>query len=52
MYLADVFYFDFSALVQSMERSKRKYQSRIRKMEQQMLGMVERHSAQVSILLN
>ncbi|KAJ4451550.1 hypothetical protein ANN_03016, partial [Periplaneta americana] len=36
-----------SALVQTLERSKKKYQSRLKKLEQQMLGMVERHSAQV-----
>ncbi|KDR23021.1 hypothetical protein L798_02176, partial [Zootermopsis nevadensis] len=36
-----------SALVQTLERSKKKYQSRLKKLEQQMLEMVERHSAQV-----
>ncbi|GFG35636.1 hypothetical protein Cfor_02558 [Coptotermes formosanus] len=35
-----------SALVQTLERSKKKYQSRQKKLEQQMLGMMERHSAQ------
>ncbi|PSN36345.1 Colorectal mutant cancer protein [Blattella germanica] len=39
-----------SALVQTLERSKKKYQSRLKKLEQQMLGMVERHSAQVRTL--
>jgi len=37
----------FSALVQTLEKSKKKYQSRLKKLEQQMLGMVERHAAQV-----
>ncbi|EZA46451.1 Colorectal mutant cancer protein [Ooceraea biroi] len=35
------------ALVQTLEKSKKKYQSRLKKLEQQMLGMVERHAAQV-----
>jgi hypothetical protein len=38
----------YSALVQTLERSKKKYQSRQKKLEQQMLGMMERHSALVS----
>ncbi|XP_048513861.1 colorectal mutant cancer protein isoform X3 [Athalia rosae] len=38
------------ALVQSMEKSKKKYQSRLKKLEQQMLEMVERHGAQVRSL--
>lgn len=38
------------ALVQSLEKSKKKYQSRLKKLEQQMLGMVERHAAQVKSL--
>ncbi|XP_046432887.1 colorectal mutant cancer protein isoform X2 [Neodiprion fabricii] len=38
------------ALVQSMEKSKKKYQSRLKKLEQQMLEMVERHAAQVRSL--
>lgn len=37
----------FRALVQTLEKSKKKYQSRLKKLEQQMLGMVERHAAQV-----
>ncbi|XP_047351403.1 colorectal mutant cancer protein isoform X7 [Vespa velutina] len=36
-----------SALVQTLEKTKKKYQSRLKKLEQQMLGMVERHTAQV-----
>ncbi|XP_068082210.1 colorectal mutant cancer protein isoform X2 [Anabrus simplex] len=39
-----------SALVQTLERSKKKYQSRLKKLEQQMLAMVDRHSAQVRAL--
>ncbi|CAG2067639.1 unnamed protein product, partial [Timema podura] len=31
----------------TLDRSKKKYQTRLRKLEQQMLAMVERHSAQV-----
>nr|CAD7572362.1 unnamed protein product [Timema californicum] len=38
------------ALVQTLDRSKKKYQTRLRKLEQQMLAMVERHSAQVRAL--
>ncbi|KOX72327.1 Colorectal mutant cancer protein [Melipona quadrifasciata] len=38
------------ALVQTLEKSKKKYQSRLKKLEQQMLGMVERHAAQVKSL--
>ncbi|XP_043268351.1 colorectal mutant cancer protein [Venturia canescens] len=38
------------ALVQSLEKSKKKYQSRLKKLEQQMLGMVERHATQVKSL--
>lgn len=41
------FNFVFRALVQTLEKSKKKYQSRLKKLEQQMLGMVERHAAQV-----
>ncbi|XP_047351402.1 colorectal mutant cancer protein isoform X6 [Vespa velutina] len=36
-----------SALVQTLEKTKKKYQSRLKKLEQQMLGMVERHTAQL-----
>lgn len=36
-----------TALVQTLDRSKKKYQCRLRKLEQQMLAMVERHSQQV-----
>ncbi|KAK3921926.1 Colorectal mutant cancer protein [Frankliniella fusca] len=39
-----------STLVQTLERSKKKYQSRLKKLEQQMLSMVERHSCQVRTL--
>ncbi|XP_063231776.1 colorectal mutant cancer protein isoform X2 [Bacillus rossius redtenbacheri] len=39
-----------SALVQTLDRSKKKYQSRLRKLEQQMLAMVDRHSTQVRCL--
>ncbi|XP_035737065.1 colorectal mutant cancer protein-like isoform X2 [Vespa mandarinia] len=39
-----------SALVQTLEKTKKKYQSRLKKLEQQMLGMVERHTAQVKSL--
>lgn len=45
MYL--IFTFLSRALVQTLEKSKKKYQSRLKKLEQQMLGMVERHAAQV-----
>ncbi|XP_026831011.1 colorectal mutant cancer protein isoform X1 [Ooceraea biroi] len=38
------------ALVQTLEKSKKKYQSRLKKLEQQMLGMVERHAAQVKTM--
>ncbi|XP_076394870.1 colorectal mutant cancer protein isoform X2 [Megachile rotundata] len=38
------------ALVQTLEKSKKKYQSRLKKLEQQMLSMVERHAAQVKSL--
>ncbi|XP_057320463.1 colorectal mutant cancer protein [Microplitis mediator] len=38
------------ALVQTLEKSKKKYQSRMKKLEQQMLIMVERNAAQVKIL--
>uniref|UniRef100_A0A1B6E8N5 EF-hand domain-containing protein n=1 Tax=Clastoptera arizonana TaxID=38151 RepID=A0A1B6E8N5_9HEMI len=38
---------DNSALVQSLERCKRKSQARLRRLEVQMLAMVERHEAQV-----
>lgn len=38
----------FRALVQTMEKSKKKYQSRLKKMEQQMMGMMENHASQVS----
>ncbi|XP_053996189.1 colorectal mutant cancer protein [Hylaeus anthracinus] len=38
------------ALVQTLEKSKKKYQSRLKKLEQQMLGMVERHAAQAKML--
>ncbi|XP_034235458.1 colorectal mutant cancer protein [Thrips palmi] len=39
-----------STLVQTLEKSKKKYQSRLKKLEQQMLSMVERHSCQVRTL--
>ncbi|XP_044010602.1 colorectal mutant cancer protein isoform X2 [Aphidius gifuensis] len=38
------------ALVQTLEKSKKKYQSRLKKLEQQMLGMIERNAAQVKML--
>ncbi|XP_066598790.1 colorectal mutant cancer protein isoform X2 [Prorops nasuta] len=38
------------ALVQTLEKSKKKYQSRLKKLEQQMLGMVERHAGQIKSL--
>lgn len=37
-----------STLVQSLERCKRKSQARLRRLDSQMLGMVERHAAQVT----
>ena len=46
------FNFVFRALVQTLEKSKKKYQSRLKKLEQQMLGMVERHTAQVWTSIN
>ncbi|XP_049785034.1 colorectal mutant cancer protein isoform X1 [Schistocerca cancellata] len=39
-----------SALVQTLERSKKKYQTRLKKLEQQMLAMVDRHASQVRTL--
>ncbi|XP_046688739.1 colorectal mutant cancer protein isoform X2 [Homalodisca vitripennis] len=39
-----------SALVQSLERCKRKSQARLRRLDTQMLAMVERHAAQVRTL--
>ncbi|XP_034948586.1 LOW QUALITY PROTEIN: colorectal mutant cancer protein [Chelonus insularis] len=38
------------ALVQTLEKSKKKYQTRLKKLEQQMLGMVERNVTQVKLL--
>ncbi|XP_024938476.1 colorectal mutant cancer protein isoform X2 [Cephus cinctus] len=37
-------------LIETVEKTKKKYQSRLKKLEQQMLGMVERHAAQVKSL--
>ncbi|XP_033219789.1 colorectal mutant cancer protein isoform X4 [Belonocnema kinseyi] len=37
------------ALVLTLEKSKKKYQSRLKKMEQQMMGMMESHAAQRAI---
>lgn len=39
----------FSILAETVDRNNRKYQARYKKMEHQMLTMVERHTAQVSI---
>lgn len=39
-----------STLVQTLERSKKKYQTRLKKLEQQMLAMVDRHASQVRSL--
>ncbi|KAG8290851.1 hypothetical protein J6590_074101 [Homalodisca vitripennis] len=39
-----------TALVQSLERCKRKSQARLRRLDTQMLAMVERHAAQVRTL--
>lgn len=39
-----------SALITAFEKSKRKYQSKIKKLEQQMLTLSERHAAQVRVL--
>ncbi|KAK7867340.1 hypothetical protein R5R35_001115 [Gryllus longicercus] len=36
-----------SALLQTLDRSKKKYQSRIKKLEQRMLDMAERHAHEV-----
>ncbi|KAK0159334.1 hypothetical protein PV328_010221 [Microctonus aethiopoides] len=38
------------AIVQTLEKSKKKYQSRLRKLEQQMLGVVERNASQIKSL--
>ncbi|XP_011254084.1 colorectal mutant cancer protein isoform X1 [Camponotus floridanus] len=38
------------ALVQTLEKSKKKYQSRLKRVEQQMLQMVDRHTAQVKTM--
>ena len=40
-----VFY--FSALVTAYEKAKKKHQSRLKKLEAQMIAMVERHDTQV-----
>lgn len=37
----------FRTLVQLLERTKRKYQSRLKRLEQQMVNMSERHAMQV-----
>lgn len=39
--------FIFSILADTVDRNHRKYQARLKKMEQQMLTMVERHNTQV-----
>ncbi|XP_044742607.1 colorectal mutant cancer protein isoform X2 [Chrysoperla carnea] len=39
-----------STLVQTVDRNHKKYQARLKKLEQQMLAMVERHSVQVQTL--
>lgn len=39
-----------SALITAFEKSKRKYQSKIKKLEQQILTLTERHGAQVRVL--
>ncbi|KAI4496144.1 hypothetical protein M0802_008011 [Mischocyttarus mexicanus] len=39
-----------STLVQTLDKTKKKYQSRLKKLEQQMLGMVERHTTQAKSL--
>ncbi|XP_063979166.1 colorectal mutant cancer protein isoform X1 [Diachasmimorpha longicaudata] len=38
------------ALVQTLDKSKKKYQSRLKKLEQQMIAMVERNASQVKLL--
>ena len=40
--------FDFSALVTAYEKAKKKHQSRLKKLEAQMMAMVERHDTQVN----
>lgn len=42
------YYFDFSALVTAYEKAKKKHQSRLKKLEAQMMAMVERHDTQVN----
>lgn len=42
--------YDFSILAETVDRNNKKYQARFKKMEHQMLAMVERHTAQVSIV--
>lgn len=37
----------FSILAETVDRNHKKYQTRLKKMEQQMLVMVERHNSQV-----
>lgn len=39
-----------SILAETVDRNNRKYQARFKKMEHQMLVMVERHTAQVQTL--
>ena len=39
--------FYFSALVTAYEKAKKKHQSRLKKLEAQMIAMVERHDTQV-----
>lgn len=41
---------NFSILAETVDRNNKKYQARFKKMEHQMLVMVERHTAQVSIV--
>lgn len=39
----------FSMLADTVDRNNKKYQAKVKKMEHQMLAMVEKHTAQVFI---
>lgn len=41
--------FNYSILAETVDRNHKKYQTRLKKMEQQMLAMVERHNSQVNL---
>ncbi len=43
-------WFDFSALISAFEKSKKKYQGKMKKMEAQLHSVVERYEAQVRVV--